>query len=150
MAIRSRPRLMRTIAMAFVSIWGLGTGCNPGLIQAIGGDPVTNVTTPDGYILILIINKSNTSINTQINISKTNGTVYDNTFSVPPLLFFTIANDCDVTSVQVENFSYATTSGLVTNPSNLGVITATNGLSCGKVMAITASGNPPTFSVQVY
>lgn len=147
---RCQPPWLRHLATAFVAVWALLLGCNPSLISALGGDSVTTTDTPNGYIMILMMNQSPTSINAEIDITKMNGTLSRQTLSVAPLLFFTSANDCDVATIQFNNFGYATAGGVVTSPSNLGPIQMGQGFNCGSVLAVTASGNPPVFSVQVY
>jgi hypothetical protein len=147
---RSQPPWLHTLATLFVSVWALCLGCNPSLVSAVGGDSVNATDTPDGYIMILVMNSTTSSVNTQIDIIKQNGTLSRKTLSVGPLLFFTSANDCDVQSIQVVNFGYSSPGGVVTTPSNLGAISMGQGIDCGKVLAITASGTPPVFSVQVY
>ena len=150
MVRRLQPPLLRTIATLFVSVWALGLGCNPSLITAVGGNPVNSVNTPDGYIMVLLINRTTASINAELQVSNTAGATFSGTYTVGPEFAFNIAYDCNLTSIQFVTFGYSTTGGVVTNPSNLGPINAGQGLDCGKVVAVTATGSPPTFSVQVY
>ncbi len=147
---RSQPPWLRNLATAFVVLWSLVLGCNPELINALGGNTTTSTDTPDGYIMILLMNGSTTSIQAVVDITKENGSTKQWTLTTGPLGVYMFAQDCEVAAVQFDSFGYTSTGGTIVTPANLGVLTAGQSINCGQVIAVNATGTPPTFSVQVY
>jgi hypothetical protein len=133
----------------------VSTGCgvlNPALVGAIPfGEAVNTLDSPEGYIAILLINTSPYAIETQLFIEKANGTSKTWTLSSAAADFYVLTQDCDIARISFGNFSYVDpVAGTVETPANLGSLTKNEGLQCGSVVAITAGGTPPTFTVNVY
>src|SRR4029078_6237263 len=149
MVRRARGLLIRTIiAVPALLAWGVNAGCNPSFIDAVGGNPVVRVETPDGYMMILLMNQTQESIQASVDVFKDNGSSARLALSTGPLGFYANAQDCGVTARQLVTFTYSTTGGAVDTAAKPGVLTADQQISCGKVIAVTASGQPPIFSVQ--
>jgi hypothetical protein len=124
----------------------VAAGCNPGLISALGGDTSTALTPPSGYIMVLLMNRSLLSVKATFDVVKENRTTKRWDISTGAVNWFALLQDCDTAIVQFQQF----TDGTTTTPANLGPIQKGNGMQCGQVIAVTADGNPPTFTVEVF
>ena len=129
---------------------GLTLGCNPSLAGNLSGSSTVALDPPNGYVIILLINQTTASVLTDVQIAKQNGANKIWTMTSGPAAFYTLAQDCDITTVQFLDFGSSSASGINTVASNLGTLTMGQEIYCGNVIAVTATGTPPTFSVQVY
>ncbi|MHC4442021.1 MAG: hypothetical protein ACYTBZ_15970 [Planctomycetota bacterium] len=141
--------LFGLLAVFVVPISGCGF-LNPALVGEAGGNPIGSLDNPDGYIALVLINPSLFTVETQLTISKTDGTSKVWSLATEAANFYVLTQDCDVSQISFDVFSYADIGGTVQVPANLGSLTKNDGLVCGSVVAITAVGNPPTFAVTVY
>lgn len=130
---------------AFLAAGGCGV-LNPSLVTSYGGNTVNSITPPTGYVMLLVMNRSTVAVQATVRITKSNGTTVDRTLKVGPLRFLAQAQDCDTAAILFDNFS----DGTNITPANLGTLTNGTSFNCGSVVAVTADGNPPTFSVEVF
>lgn len=151
-----RPPMLRAwpawLALTACGV-ALSVGCgvvNPSLLGAVGSNTASNITAPQGYIVILLVNRSAVSTQARVQIRKENGAVQDLTLSSEPFNFFAFTQECGVTSIQFQTFGYAATTGTTNVNANLGVLRVGETFNCGNVIAVVANGNPPTFTVEVY
>ncbi len=138
-----------------LGLCGLGllvTGCgvlNPALTGTVNGGSIPGVDAPDGYILIMLMNQSTSSIVANVDIVKQNGGRKKWTLTTGALGFYALAQDCDVVTIQFVDFGFSSVGGTNVVPSNLGPLTIGQSVNCGNVVSVTATGNPPVFSVRV-
>jgi hypothetical protein len=100
--------------------------------------------------MILLMNQTTANVLTDVQITKQNGASKTWTITAAPGLFYTLAQDCELSTVQFVDFGFSSPGGINTVASNLGVLTFGQEFQCGSVIAVTASGSPAAFSVQVY
>lgn len=144
-----RPAARIGLALAALT-FPLHMACNPALISTIGGDSVVATDPPNGYIVVLLMNQTTGPVAAVVDITKEDGTLKRWNISTGPFGSFSLLQDCDVERIQVVEYTYNTGGTATTIPSNLGPLISQQSFYCGSVLAITATGNPPTFSVQVY
>jgi len=147
------------LAMAGLGL-SINSGCgilnpsliNPDLVGAVSvGDAVNTIDEPEGYVAILLMNTSPFTIEAQLTVTKENGASKPWSLTAAAADFYVLTQDCDVASVAFVNFNYVDPiAGTILIPANLGNLTMGQGLECGGVIAITATGTPPTFTVNVY
>jgi hypothetical protein len=128
---------------------GLSVGCNPALTGNLGGNSIPSLNAPNGYVVILMMNQSTANVVANVQVNK-NGSSKVWAMSAGPTDFLTLVLDCDITSIQFLDFGFGSAGGLTTVPGNLGVLTMGQSINCGNVLAVTAAGIPPAFTVQVY
>jgi len=144
-----RPAIRIGLALAALTL-PIHSACNPALVSAIGGDSVTITDAPRGYIVVLLMNQTTSSVAAVLDITKANGTTKRWNVTTGPFGSFSLLQDCDVAQIQVVEYTYNVGGTATTVPSNLGPLVKTQSINCGNVLAITATGTPPTFTVQVY
>ena len=152
--------LQVTLPQVIISVLGaiilsVSPGCgmlNPSLVGAFpSAEAINTLDSPDGYIAITLINTSPFTIETQLLVQKENGTSKTWSLTSAAADFYVLTQDCDVASISFDTFGYVDpVGGAVQIPANLGSLTKSEGLECGSVVAITAAGTPPTFTVNVY
>ncbi len=145
-------RFRATLALATAGLAAAWMGCgvlNPDLIGTTATFPAVRMTSPDGYIVLMLVNQSVTSTQATYDLVR-NGVTMQETISSGPLNFFAITLSCDSTSVDLQTFGYAGTDGVIEIPANLGVLQVGQDIFCGSVISVEAIGTPPVFSVGVY
>ena len=87
----------------------------------------------------------------QLDVQKENGTSKLWSLTCQATDFYVLTQDCDVSLISFDTFGYVDpVAATVQTPANLGSLAMNQGLECGGVVAISATGTPPTFTVNVY
>ena len=140
------------VAWTVLGLTGAG-GCgvlNPALVSSLGVNPAGSIDPPEGYVVILVMNQSATSVQVDADIAYQDGTSKVWTIGADPVKYTAFALDCrNLESIHVTAFRYAGLGGVVETPAALGTLVVGQAVNCGGIVAVTAAGTPPGFSVQV-
>ena len=155
-------RRFRVSAGLALAALGLGSvaGCgmlNPSLLVTLGGTPVRSLDSPDGSLIILVMNRTTQVAAARVLVTKQNGGEVELTLPVEPFNAGTdldhrmAVQDCDVESLQLIQVTATTATGVIEIPSDAPPITTGDGgvELCGKVIAITISGTAPAVFVDL-
>jgi hypothetical protein len=146
--------IMRTaLLISALAIVFLPMGCgiiNPRLLGTIGGNPASAINPIEGHIAILLMNNSDTFVQVEMDIADR---------EEPNQLFLGAeANDyivatkpCDnLISIDIQIYRYNLDGESTEESANLGTLELGDAIFCGEVIAITVTGTPPDFSVEIY
>ena len=80
---------------------------NPSLFATLGANPVRALDTPDGSLVILVMNRTSVTVAARVIVTKKNGGQLDLTIPAGPLGsgttpdHFAVVQDCDVETIDV-------------------------------------------------
>ena len=144
-------RLRAAVALLALAAPGLGAvaGCdvlNPSLVAGVGVNPIAAMDVPDGSILIVVMNDSDSVAVAHLTIEKTNGWVVHLAIPVLPFDansdedFAMVVQDCDIASIQYRG-SFITALRNFIDEDNSPLVGG-RVVNCGNVIAIwiTQSG----------
>ncbi|NLX12048.1 MAG: hypothetical protein GXY44_00130, partial [Phycisphaerales bacterium] len=155
-------RLYRPFVLAVMATCGtsLLCGCdaiNPRLISTLGGNTTETLLTPEGYVAIVIMNKTSSVAQVNLLVTKRNGGIYELNAQVRPhdttqtTDYAVLTVECDVMSIQLVAWSYALEDGTVVPAQSsyppvvlYDPITRNDPTAyCGEVVYVLISGDPP-------
>lgn len=130
-------------------------GCgmlNPSLFATTGLNPVRSLDTPEGSLVILVMNRTNVTVAARVTVTKQNGGQIELTIPAGPFGSGTtpdhaaVVQDCDVETIDLIGI---TAEGDIEIPSFSAPLRDGLELSCGKVVAIfvAALGAEPIVTV---
>lgn len=153
---------LRTIAVLLaVLIPPVAGGCrgilNDDLFSSFGGNAVTGLSRPNGAIVILVMNLTNSAAVVRIRVTKDTGGAVDLSVPLDPfgpqteLDHATLVQECDVARIEFLGGSIQSDTGgdPVEIPAELPPVLYGLNLFCGRVVVITIPGIglPPVMSV---
>lgn len=147
------------IFLVLISFGLLGcSGLNPALIGTLGGNSSSNLPSPEGTIIIMVMNGTNSPVLTKLRATKANlGTVELNLVTLPfddptNLDHVAVVQDCDLASIAFDELQFVGIAGPERVPFARSPLIFGESLFCGNVVTITHQGSPPNIQsiVTVY
>jgi hypothetical protein len=145
---RSRPPGLGVVACSLLAVLGCGV-VNPDLVGTVGGNPATATTPVDANIVILVMNLTPVTAQASVRVTKRNQGVVELNIPVSSLDHAAVVQNCEVTSVEFVEASFAGPGGAVVVPASVSPLVVGQNLNCGGVVAITITGTPPGVFVTV-
>lgn len=151
---RKVPRWATLAGISFLLAGGTGCGVlNPSLITALGGNPVSSLPNPDGYVLIIYSNLTASAISFRSAQQYANGASENLNRIISAGDFEILAENCNLTSFQLSSLTISIPGGeSLEVPSDRGAVIKNRDFVCGSVIAVTVSGSPqaPDITVEVF
>jgi hypothetical protein len=123
---------------------------NPELIGTLGGNTAETINPIEGHIAVLLMNNSNMMVEVDTTFT-TDEQVSSFFLSAPADDYIATTKTCDnLVSIDITMYRYNFEGDLIEESANLGTLEVGDVIFCGEVIAITATGTPPNFSVEIY
>jgi len=125
------------------------SGLNPALIGTLGGNSASNLPSPEGTIIIMVMNSTTSPVLTKMRAVKANGgSVELNLVTLPfddptNLDHVAVVQDCDLERLVFDELQFIGIAGPERVPFARSPLNFGESLFCGNVVAILHQGNPP-------
>lgn len=153
---------MLVVLAGLVGVSGCGGGVlNPALVASLGGNTASAMDNPQGTIVILLVNRTLSTVQAYVLVTKDNGAAREWPLQVkafqpgtPNSGWLGFAQECDVASIDVVSFRFSIPGGgdAGDRTADLGTLVVGQSLNCGDVILIRAEGTAPNiiFTVEVF
>jgi len=157
-----RNRVMSSLIMILAAAGLMTVSCgvvNPSLVGTVGGSTVNTLDSPQGTVLIMVLNQTTSEAAVAIEVTKTNGGTM--ILTVPVLPFDndtaddsdhqTLAQDCDVRAIQLREViaSIPATGGVQQFAADRPPLILGTDFNCGNVVVFTIVGEAPNLFVNI-